>query len=106
MKNFSNEIIRAMPLDLVNDFRRKALCLMSDLMEDLEMKYGSLTEEEINFFKVLQSIQGDQERFDGLFSAFGKLLYAHQAIEREVSNSISQSRIHGCMTDDSNDCPF
>lgn len=106
MKNFSNEIIRAMPLDLINDFRRQALCLMSDLMEDLEMKYGSLTEEEINFFKVLQSIQSDQERFDGLCSAFGKLLYAHQVIEKEISNSVAQSRMRDDMPYDSNDCPF
>ena len=81
MRTISNQIIEAMPIGLVNEFRTKALCLMTDLVEEMEMRFDTLTTEEINFFKVLQSIQNDQKRFDGMCVAFGKLMYAHQVID-------------------------
>ena len=52
MRTISNEIIEAMPIDLINEFRTKAISLMSGLMEEMEMRFDSLTTEEINFFKV------------------------------------------------------
>ena len=66
MREISNQIIEAMPIGLVNEFRTKALCLMTDLMEEMEMRFDTLSAEEINFFKVLQSINSDQERLGSL----------------------------------------
>ena len=55
MRTISNQIIEAMPIGLVNEFRVKAIYLMSDLIEELEMRFDTLTTEEVNFLKVLQS---------------------------------------------------
>lgn len=93
MRTLSNQIIEAMPLGLLNEFRTKALCLMSDLVEEMEMRYGQLTAEEINFFRVLQSIKNDQDRFNGMCEAFGKLMYAHQVIEDMYDSAVFQSRV-------------
>lgn len=92
MRTISNQIIEAMPIGLVNEFRTKALCLMSDLIEDIEIRHGTLTAEEVNFFKVLQSIQSDKERWDGMCAAFGKLMYAHQVLEHIHDTTDFQSR--------------
>ncbi len=86
MKSVSNQIIKAMPVGLINEFRTRAFCLMSDLVEEMEMRYGKLTADEINFFRVLQGIKSDQDRFDGMCLAFGKLMYTHQLIE-DISDS-------------------
>lgn len=93
MRTISNQIIEAMPIGLVNEFRTKALCLMSDLIEEIEMRHGTLTAEEVNFFKVLQSIQGDKERWDGMCFAFGKLMYAHQVLEGISDTTGFQSKV-------------
>jgi hypothetical protein len=93
MRTISNQIIDAMPIGLVNEFRTKAICLMTNLMEEMEMRFDTLTEEEINFFKVLQSINSDQERFDGMCVAFGKIMYAHQVLEDMYDSAIFQSRV-------------
>lgn len=77
MRTVSNQIIEAMPIGLINEFRTKAFCLMSDLVEEMEMRYDTLTAEEINFFRVLQSVQNDQDRFNGMCVAFGKLMAFH-----------------------------
>jgi hypothetical protein len=93
MREISNQIIEAMPIGLVNEFRTKALCLMTDLIEEMEMRFDTLSVEEINFFKVLQSINSDQERFDGMCVAFGKLMYAHQVIDDMYEMAEFQSRV-------------
>lgn len=93
MRTASNQIIEAMPIGLINEFRIKAICLMSDLMEQMEIRYGTLTAEEINFFRVLQSIQSDQDRFDGMCEAFGKLMYAHKVLADMYDESEFQSRV-------------
>jgi hypothetical protein len=93
MRTISNQIIAAMPIGLVNEFRTRALCLMSDLIEEIEMRHSALTAEEVNFFKVLQSIQGDKERWDGMCVAFGKLMYAHQVLEGIYNSTGFQSRV-------------
>ena len=93
MREISNQIIEAMPIGLVNEFRTKALCLMTDLMEEMEMRFDTLSAEEINFFKVLQSFGSDQERFDGLCEAFGKLMYAQQVLEDMYDTAAFQSRV-------------
>ena len=81
MSILSNQIIEAMPIGLVNEFRLKAICLMADLVEELEMRFDSLTAEEVNFLKVLQSDNSEQDGFEGMCEAFGKILYAHQVID-------------------------
>jgi hypothetical protein len=93
MKTISNQIIEAMPINLINEFRTKAFCLMTDLVERMEMRFDALTAEEINFFKVLKSINSDQERFDGLCVVFGKLMYAHQVIDDMYEVAEFQSRV-------------
>ena len=93
MREISNQIIEAMPIGLVNEFRTKALCLMTGLMEEMEMRFGTLSAEEINFLKVLQSINSDQEGFDGMCVAFGKLMYAHQVIDDMYEMAEFQSRV-------------
>ena len=103
MRTISNQIIEAMPIGLVNEFRTKALCLMSDLIEEIEIRHGALTAEEVNFFKVLQSIQSEKERWDGMCVAFGKLLYAHQVLEGISDTTGFQSRVKnhdGSSSDD------
>ena len=106
MRTVSNEIIEAMPIRLVNEFRTKAFCLMSDLVEEMEMRYDTLTAEEINFFKVLQSIQSDQDRFDGMCVAFGKLMYAHQVLEDMYETAAFQSRVQNQVRSDADDIPW
>jgi hypothetical protein len=106
MRTISSEIIEAMPIDLVNKFRTKALCLMSDLMEEMEMRFGTLTADEINFFKVLKSINSDQERFDGMSLAFGKLLYAHQVIDEMYDSAAFTSWWKNEATSNENDIPW
>ena len=103
MRTISNEIIEAMPIDLINEFRTKAISLMSGLMEEMEMRFDSLTAEEINFFKVLESIKTDQERFDGMCIAFGKLMYAHQVIEDMYDMAVFQSRVQNQLRSGGND---
>ena len=105
MRTISNEIIKAMPIDLINELRTKAISLMSGLMDEMEMRFNSLTTEEINFFKVLQSINTDQERFDGMCVAFGKLMYPHQAIEDTYDMSVFQSRMQNQHRLDNDDIP-
>ncbi len=106
MRTVSNEIIEAMPIRLVNEFRTKAFCLMSDLVEEMEMRYDTLTAEEINFFKVLQSIQSDQDRFDGMCVAFGKLMYAHQVLEDIYDSSVFQARVQNQSRSSVDDIPW
>jgi len=103
MRTISNEIIEVMPIGLINEFRTKAITLMSGLMEEMEMRFDSLTTEEINFFKVLQSINTDQERFDGMCVAFGKLMYAHQVIEDMYGMAVFQSRVQNQYRLDNDD---
>ncbi len=105
MRTVSNQIIEAMPIGLINEFRIKAICLMSDLMEQMEMRYGNLTAEEINFFRVLQSIQSDQDRFDGMCVAFGLLMYAHQVLEDMYDEAEFQSRVQNHGKSDVDDMP-
>ena len=81
MSILSNQIIEAMPIGLVNEFKVKVICLISDLVEELEMRFDTLTTEEVNFLKVLQSDNSEQDGFDGICEAFGKILYAHQVID-------------------------
>ena len=106
MRTVSNEIIEAMPIRLINEFRTKAFCLMSDLVEEMEMRFYTLTAEEINFFKVLQSIQSDQERFDGMCEAFGKLMYAQQVLEDMYETAAFQSRVQNQVRSDADDIPW
>lgn len=106
MRTVSNEIIEAMPIRLVNEFRTKAFCLMSDLVEEMEMRYDTLTAEEINFFKVLQSIQSDQDRFDGMCVAFGKLMYAHQVLEDIYDSAAFQGRVQNQSRSSVDDIPL
>ena len=105
MRTISNEIIEAMPIGLINEFRTKAISLMSGLMEEMEMRFDSLTAEEINFFKVLQSINTDQERFDGMCVAFVKLMYAHQVIEDMYDMAVFQARVQNQHRLDNDDIP-
>jgi hypothetical protein len=106
MRTISNQIIEAMPIGLINEFRTKAISLMSGLMEEMEMRFDSLTTEEINFFKVLQSINTDQERFDGLCVAFGKLMYAHQVLEDMYDMAVFQSSVQNQQRSSGNDIPW
>jgi hypothetical protein len=106
MREISNQIIEAMPIGLVNEFRAKALCLMTDLMEEMEMRFDTLSAEEINFFKVLQSINSDQERFDGMCVAFGKLMYAHQVIDDMYEMAEFQSRVQNQVSSSGDDIPW
>ena len=106
MRNLANQIIEAMPLGLINEFRTKAICLMSDLMEQMEMRFYTLTAEEINFFKVLQSIKSDQERFDSMCVAFGKLMYAHQVIEDMCDEAEFQSKRKSIERSSGDDIPW
>ena len=106
MRTISNQIIEAMPIGLINEFRTKAISLMSGLMEEMEMRFDSLTTEEINFFKVLQSINTDQERFDGLCVAFGKLMYAHQVLEDMHDMAVFQSSVQNQQRSSGNDIPW
>jgi hypothetical protein len=106
MRAISNQIIEVMPIGLINEFRTKAISLMSGLMEEMEMRFDSLTTEEINFFEVLQSINTDQERFDGMCVAFGKLMYAHQVIEEMYDMSVFQSRVQNQQRSSGNDIPW
>jgi hypothetical protein len=95
-----------MPLGIINEFRTKEICLMSDLTEQMEMRFYSLTAEEINFFKVLQSIKSDQERFDNMCIAFGKLMYAHQVIEDMYGEAEFQSKRKSLERSRSDDLPW
>ena len=106
MRTISNQIIEAMPIGLVNEFRTKALCLMSDLVEEIEMRFDTLTTEEISFFKVLKSIQSDQERFDGMCIAFGKLMYAHQVMEDMSDAADFTTWWKNRVSPDENDLPW
>ena len=106
MREISNQIIEAMPIGLVNEFRTKALCLMTDLVEEMEMRFNTLTAEEINFFKVLQSFGSDQEKFDGMCEAFGKLMYAQQVLEDMYDTSAFQSRVQNQERSGSDDIPW
>lgn len=106
MRTISNQIIEAMPIRLVNEFRAKALCLMTDLMEEMEMRFDTLTAEEINFFKVLQSFGSDQERFDGMCKAFGKLMYAQQVLGSMYDTAAFQSRVQNQERSNRNDIPW
>ena len=93
MSVLSSQIIEAMPIGLVNEFRVKAICLMSDLVEELEMRFDTLTTDEINFLKVLQASGGEQGGFDGMCEAFGKIMYAHQVLEDMYDASAFQFRV-------------
>ena len=93
MSILSNQIIEAMPIGLVNEFRLKAICLMADLVEELEMRFDSLTAEDVNFLKVLQSNNGDQDGFNGMCEAFGKIMYAHQVIEDMYKKATLQAGV-------------
>ena len=106
MRTVSNQIIEAMPIGLINEFRTKAFCLMSDLVEEMEMRYDILTAEEINFFMVLQSIQSDQERFDGMCVAFGKLMYAQQVLDDMYDEAEFQSRVRNQARLNVDDIPW
>jgi hypothetical protein len=106
MKTISNQIIEAMPIGLVNEFRTKALCLISDLIEEIEIRHGALTAEEVNFFKVLQSIQGDKERWGGMCIAFGKLMYAHQVLESIDDTTGFKSRVKNQDESSGDDIPW
>lgn len=106
MRTISNQIIEAMPIGLINEFRTKAFCLMSDLVEEMEMRYYKLTAEEIKFFRVLQSIQNDQDRFNGMCVAFGKLMYAHQVLEDMYDEAEFQSRVRDRVKPDVDDTPW
>ena len=106
MRTISNQIIDAMPIGLVNEFRIKAICLMTNLMEEMEMRYYTLTSEEINFFQVLQSIRGDQDRFDGMCIAFGKLMYAHKVLEDMYEEAEFQSKKKCQPLHDESDLPW
>jgi len=106
MKTISNQIIEAMPIGLVNEFRTKALCLMTDLMEEMEMRFSTLTAEEINFYKVLQSFGSDPERFDGLCEAFGKLMHAQQVLEDMYDTAVFQSRVQNQERSSGDDIPW
>ena len=106
MREISNQIIKAMPIGLVNEFRTKALCLMTDLMEEMEMRFDTLSAEEINFFKVLKSINSDQERFDGMCKAFGKLMYAQQVLEDMYDTAAFQSRVQNQERSSGDDIPW
>lgn len=106
MRPISNEIIEAMPIVLVNEFRAKALCLMTELMEEMEMRFDTLTAEEVNFFKVLESFGSDQERFDGMCEAFGKLMYAQQVLEDMYDTAVFQSRVQNQERSGSDDTPW
>jgi hypothetical protein len=106
MREISNQIIEAMPIRLVNEFRTKALCLMTELMEEMEMRFDTLSAEEINFFKVLQSFGSDQERFDGLCEAFGKLMYAQQVLEDVYDTAAFQSRVQNQERSSGDDIPW
>ncbi len=105
MSEILNQIFEVMPIGLVNEFRTKAFCLMSDLVEEMEMRYGSLTAEEINFFKFLQSIQSDLDRFDGMCVAFGKPMYAHQVLEDIYDSATFQSRVQNQKRSSGDDIP-
>jgi hypothetical protein len=80
-----------MPIELVKEFKIKAICLMGELIEELEMRFDTLTEEEINFLKVLQSSNGEQSGFDGMCEAFGKIMYAYQVKEDMYKTATFQS---------------
>ena len=100
MRTISNQIIEAMPISLINEFRTKAFCLMTGLVEEMELRFDVLSAEEIHFFKVLQSLQSDQERFDGMCVAFGKLMYAHQVMDdmydlAEFQSNASRNKSRG-----------
>jgi len=87
MKTLSNQIIAAMPMNLINEFRRKSFCLMLEMIEDVEMRYGNLSNEEIQFLKVFQSIPDHQERFDAMCEAFGKLMYMQKVLTDRYKSS-------------------
>jgi len=106
MNTISSQIIEAMPIGLINEFRAKALCLMSGLIEEMEMRFDTLTTEEVNFFKALQSINGDQERFNGMCAAFGKLMYAHQVIEDWYDMAEFQSSVQNQVRSGDYDTPW
>ena len=73
--------------------------------QDLEGVY-TLTAEEINFFRVLQSIESDQDRFDGMCVAFGKLMYAHQVLEDMNGEAEFQSRVRNQVRPNVDDIPW
>ena len=106
MKTYPKEIIEAMPIGLANDFRIGAASLMLDLIEEMEMRFNNLTAEEINFFRVLQSIQSDQVRFTGMCLAFGNLMYDKQVLDDMYENSLFQSSQQNQDTPDGNDMPW
>jgi hypothetical protein len=81
MKAISNQIIEAMPIKLLNEFRRKAFCLMLDTIEGVEVRYGTLNNQEISFLKTLQSIEDHQERFNCMCEAFGKIMFMHKILD-------------------------
>lgn len=81
MSILSNQIIEEMPIGLMNEFRIKAICLIADLVEELETRFDTLTTEEINFLKVMQSSNSNHDGFNGICETFGKIMYAHQVIE-------------------------
>ena len=105
MKTYLKEILDAMPIGLANDFRIGAASLMLDLIEEMEMRFNNLTAEEINFFRVLQSIQSDQVRFKGMCLAFGNLMYANQVLDDIYENSLFQSSQQNQDNPDGNDIP-
>ena len=105
MKLYFKEIIESMPISLANDFRIGAASLMLDLIEEMEMRFNTLTEDEINFFRVLQSIQSDQVRFKGMCLAFGNLMYANQVLDDLYETSLFQSSQQNQDNPDGNDIP-
>lgn len=106
MSILSNQIIEAMPIGLVNEFRVKAICLMSDLIEELEMQFDTLTAEEINFLKVLQSNNSDQDGFNSMCEAFGKIMHAHQVIDDMYKQAAIKAGVLNQKRSSSNDIPW
>ena len=105
MKTYTKEIIEAMPIGLANDFRIGAASLMLDLIEEMEMRFNNLTAEEINFFRVLQSIQSDQVRFKGMCLAFGNLMHANQVLDDIYESSLFHSSQKNQDNPEGNDIP-
>ena len=109
MSILSNQIIEAMPIAPINEFKIKAICLMSDLVEELEMRFDTLTADEINFLKVLQSSGGEQGGFNSMCEAFGKIMYSHQVLEDMYDTAAFQSRINrekGCRFGDAEEVKY
>lgn len=76
-----------MPLSLINQFRSRSIQLMMELNEAIEVRFPYMSNEEKNYFKTLQLCKSDQERFDSLCEAFGKLMFMHTIIGSKKSSN-------------------